>query len=113
MENEAHDIERAPWLVRLHEWRVANVSDKMFLLILAFMVGLLSAVAAYILHGLINTIVALLTGRFHAETYNWLYLVYPVVGIWLTSLFVRYHRDAARRPPPCNGDRVRYAVFCV
>ena len=90
MENEAHDIERAPWLVRLHEWRVANVSDKMFLLILAFMVGLLSAVAAYILHGLINTIVALLTGRFHAETYNWLYLVYPVVGIWLTSLFVRY-----------------------
>ena len=90
MENEAQDIERAPWLVRLHEWRVANVSDKMFLLILAFMVGLLSAVAAYILHGLINTIVALLTGRFHAETYNWLYLVYPVVGIWLTSLFVRY-----------------------
>ena len=78
------------WLVRLHEWRVANVSDKMFLLILAFMVGLLSAVAAYILHGLINTIVALLTGRFHANTYNWLYLVYPVVGIWLTSLFVRY-----------------------
>ena len=90
MDNEAQDIERAPWLVRLHEWRVANVSDKMFLLILAFMVGLLSAVAAYILHGLINTIVALLTGRFHAETYNWLYLVYPVVGIWLTSLFVRY-----------------------
>ena len=90
MENEAQNIERAPWLVRLHEWRVANVSDKMFLLILAFMVGLLSAVAAYILHGLINTIVALLTGRFHAETYNWLYLVYPVVGIWLTSLFVRY-----------------------
>ena len=81
---------RPAWLVRLHEWRVANVSDKMFLLILAFMVGLLSAVAAYVLHGLINTIVDLLTGRFHAESYNWLYLVYPVVGIYLTSLFVRY-----------------------
>ena len=78
------------WLTRLHDWRVANVSDKMFLLILAFVVGVLSAVAAYVLHSLINTIVALLTGRFHADTYNWLYLVYPVVGIWLTSLFVRY-----------------------
>ena len=78
------------WLQRLHEWRVQNVSDKTFLLILAFVVGVLSAVAAFVLHGLINTIVALLTGRFHADTYNWLYLVYPVVGIWLTSLFVRY-----------------------
>ena len=78
------------WLQRLHEWRVQNVSDKTFLLILAFVVGVLSAVAAFVLHGLINTIVALLTWRFHADTYNWLYLVYPVVGIWLTSLFVRY-----------------------
>ena len=78
------------WLQRLHEWRVQNVSDKTFLLVLAFVVGVLSAVAAFVLHGLINTIVALLTGRFHADTYNWLYLVYPVVGLWLTSLFVRY-----------------------
>ena len=78
------------WLQQLHDWRVANISDRMFLLILAFLVGLLSAVAAFVLHGLINTIVALLTGRFHADSYNWLYLVYPVVGIYLTSLFVRY-----------------------
>jgi CIC family chloride channel protein len=43
-----------------------------------------------VLHGLINVIVDLLTGKFHADTYNWLYLVYPVIGIYLTSLFVRY-----------------------
>ena len=42
----------------------------MFLLILAFMVGLLSAVAAYVLHGLINTVVSLLTGRFARDSYN-------------------------------------------
>jgi len=78
------------WMQRLHDWRVANVSDKMFLLVLAFLVGLLSAVAAFVLHGLINTIVALLTGHFHTDTYNWLFLVYPVIGIYLTSLFVHY-----------------------
>lgn len=78
------------WVARLHEWRVRHVSDKMFLLILAFLVGLLSALAAFVLHGLINQIVALLTGHFQTDSYNWLYLVYPVVGIWLTSLFVRY-----------------------
>lgn len=74
------------WVARLHEWRVRHVSDKMFLLILAFLVGLLSALAAFVLHGLINQIVALLTGHFQTDSYNWLYLVYPVVGIWLTSL---------------------------
>ncbi len=89
MEN-TETMTKPTWLQRLHEWRVQNVSDKMFLLILAFLVGLLSAVAAFVLHSLINTVVALLTGRFHADTYNWLYLVYPVVGIYLTSLFVRY-----------------------
>ena len=78
------------WLTRLHDWRVTHVSDKMFLLILAFLVGLLSALAAFVLHGLIDEIRSLLTGKFHAETYNWLYLVYPVVGIYLTSLFVRF-----------------------
>lgn len=75
---------------QFHEWRVEHVSDRMFLLILAFLVGLLSAVAAWVLHGLINQIVALLTGRFASDSYNWLYLVYPVIGIYLTSLFVRY-----------------------
>ena len=83
-------MRRPAWLQRLHQWRVEHVSDKMFLLILAFLVGLLSAVAAFVLHGMINQIVALLTGRFQADSYNWLYLVYPVIGIYLTSLFVRY-----------------------
>ena len=90
MDAQTDRLKRPAWLIKLHDWRVANVSDKMFLLILAFLVGLLSAVAAYILHGLINTIVALLTGKFQTDSYNWLYLVYPVIGIWLTSLFVRY-----------------------
>ena len=76
MENHPNDNEQPKrWLQQLHDWRVANVSDRMFLLILAFVVGLLSAVAAFVLHGLINTIVALRTGRFHADSYNWLYLV--------------------------------------
>jgi len=78
------------WVAQLHEWRVQHVSDKMFLLILAFLVGLFAAVAAYVLHGIINLIVALLTSSFSRTSANWLYLVYPVVGIYLTSLFVRY-----------------------
>jgi len=32
----------------------------------------------------------LLTDGFTASSFNWLYLVFPVIGIFLTSLFVRY-----------------------
>ena len=52
--------------------------------------GFFSAVAALLLHGVINQIGALLTSSFDKTGANWLYLVYPVVGIFLTSLFVRY-----------------------
>ena len=90
MSRQPEDTARATWVQRLHEWRVEHVSDKMFLLVLAFFVGLFAAVAAFVLHGMINQIVALLTGQFTATSYNWLYLVYPVIGIYLTSLFVRH-----------------------
>ena len=84
-------VNRNPsWLQRLHEWRVEHVSERMFMLILAFLVGFFAAVAAFVLHWIINQIVTLLTSSFEKSTYNWLYLVYPVIGIYITSLFVRY-----------------------
>ena len=90
MEKVLVETGQLSWQSRLHNWRVAHVSDKMFLIILALLVGLLSAVAAYVLHSIINLIVSLLTSSFSKSSANWLYLVYPVIGIYLTSLFVRY-----------------------
>ena len=81
---------RPKWLQRLHEWRVEHISEKMFMIILALIVGFFAAVAAFVLHWIINQIVYLLTSSFDRTGANWLYLVYPVVGIYLTSLFVRY-----------------------
>jgi CIC family chloride channel protein len=62
----------------------------MFMIILALLIGFFAAVAAFSLHWIINQIVSLLTSSFDRTGANWLYLVYPVVGIYLTSLFVRY-----------------------
>ena len=75
---------------RFCRWREENVSERAFVLFLAFLVGLFSAVAAFVLHSVINQIVAFLTSSFDKANANWLYLVYPVIGIYLTSLFVRY-----------------------
>ena len=60
------------------------------MIILALIVGFFAAVAAFFLHWIINQIVMLLTSSFDRTHANWLYLVYPVLGIYLTSLFVRY-----------------------
>ncbi len=84
------DKENIGWFDKLLKLREEHISERTFILMLAFMVGFFAAVAAFVLHGMINQIVALLTGSFDEHAANWLYLVYPVVGIFLTSLFVRY-----------------------
>ena len=59
------------------------------MLLLAFIVGVLTAFAGLFLHWLIAQIQYLLTHQFSISSSNWLYLIYPVVGIFLTSVFIR------------------------
>ena len=71
-------------------WKEKHLTDRQMLLILAFIIGILASFAAYILHTLIHQIQAILTEGFEINSFNWLCLVFPVIGIYLTSLFVRY-----------------------
>ncbi|MCI6478255.1 MAG: chloride channel protein [Bacteroidales bacterium] len=75
---------------RTVRWVTTHVSHRQLLLLLAFIVGLLAALAAYILHSLIHIIQHMLSSQFASEGFNWFYLVCPVIGILLTMLFVRY-----------------------
>lgn len=75
---------------RFVDWRVANIDDKQFTLVLALAIGLFASLAAFILHSLIHFIQHLLTSDFQVKGQNWLYLVFPILGIYLTSLFVKY-----------------------
>lgn len=70
-------------------WRSKHIKDKQFILILSFLVGICTAFAAYVLKFLVEYIKEFLTENFDSTGVNWLYLVYPVVGILLTSLFIR------------------------
>ncbi|MGL5937930.1 MAG: chloride channel protein [Phocaeicola sp.] len=77
------------WLERFTLWREKNIKEKHFVLILSFLVGVLTALAGFILKHLIEGIKHFLTENFDSTGVNWLYLVYPVVGIFLAGLFVR------------------------
>jgi CIC family chloride channel protein len=70
-------------------WRENEIQEKHFILMLSFLVGLFTAFAALILKYLIHLIQNFLTDNFDSTEANYLYLVYPVVGIFLAGLFVR------------------------
>ena len=77
-------------LIHFRMWCEKHLSERVFVLILAFVVGLIAALAAFVLHRLINIIASFLMQSASADDADWRYLVYPVVGILITMLFVRY-----------------------
>ncbi|MFC2710872.1 chloride channel protein [Hoylesella oralis] len=87
---EAVHNRKITFIERAVRWSNAHLARRQMTLILSFFIGLLASVAAYTLHWIISEIQYLLTAGFSYTSYNWLYLVLPVVGIYLTSLFVKY-----------------------
>lgn len=75
---------------RLTVWTAKHLSHKQFMIALSLAVGLGAALAAWVLKFLIAEIEHMLTSQFDATKANWLFLVYPVVGIYLTALFIKY-----------------------
>ncbi|MDD4921025.1 MAG: chloride channel protein [Bacteroidales bacterium] len=71
-------------------WREKHIKESNFILILSFVVGILTAIAALFLKKLIEVIQHVLTSTFSVDSANYLYLLYPAIGILLASLFVRY-----------------------
>ena len=74
----------------LLKWREDNIPAKQFALVLSFFVGILTAFAACLLKWAIHGIQYLLTTNFEYYSGNLLYLLYPIVGILLSGLFVKY-----------------------
>ena len=96
-------------LERFIVWREKHISQKHFILILSLVVGVLSALAAFTLKHLIHFIQHLLTGDFDTHSFNSLYLVYPVIGIFITGLFIR---KVVRDDISHGVTKVLYAISC-
>ncbi len=78
------------WFYKFLVWRANNIKEKHFVLIVSFLVGICTAASAIILKNLIHFIQHLLSVNFEADQVNYLYLLYPVLGILLSGLFVKY-----------------------
>ncbi len=78
------------WFYKFLVWRANNIKEKHFVLIVSFLVGICTAASAIILKNLIHFIQHVLSVNFAADQVNYLYLLYPVLGILLAGLFVKY-----------------------
>lgn len=71
-------------------WKTQNVKEKQMVLFVSFLIGILTALAALILKTLIHLIQHILTSNFLTEGANYMYLVFPAVGILIAGLYVKY-----------------------
>lgn len=78
------------WLSNLIIWRVRNIPHRNFVIILSLVVGIFSGLAAVILKNSIHFIHQFLIDGFDLTNWNYLYLLYPMAGILITLLFVRF-----------------------
>ncbi len=85
-----HNNRFTEWWFKVVSWRETHIKERNFVLILALVVGVACGFAAQLLKLLIHLISGLLTSHFSATTANYLYLVYPVVGILIVLLFLQY-----------------------
>lgn len=71
-------------------WREKHVKERTFVMILAFFTGILCGFAALIFKWLIHYISGTLLLNIDTTGANYMYLIYPLVGIVIVSLYVRY-----------------------
>lgn len=93
--NEETIVEKASrnsegWYMKLLRWREDHIPEKSFVVILAIIIGVASGLAAVLLKFLISTISGLVNSVTEASQANYYYLVFPIIGIFLTGIYVRY-----------------------
>ena len=94
-------------LKRLFVWRLRNVSNRQFMMLLSIIIGIAAGLAAVVIKktvGFIHHWVHTLTS---IDGWEWLYLVTPGIGILVAVLFIKY---MVRRPVRHGIPNVLYAI---
>lgn len=82
--------EKRDWFMKVVLWREKHIKEKNFILIISFIVGVVASLSATLLKWIIHVIQNFLTGSMEESHANILYLLYPVIGILISGLLVRY-----------------------
>lgn len=83
------------WLQKFNRWHRRTMSDFVFLLWLAVIVGVFSGFAAHVFNRMITIVSDIFLNHIQAHRINWWLIFVPVVGILLAGIYTRYiiHTD--------------------
>ena len=71
-------------------WRINHINNKQFIYILSVVIGIVMGFVAFIIKGSVHFIQGILTEGFNRNFHNYLYFLYPAIGISATVLFTKY-----------------------
>ena len=95
------------YITDFNKWRELHISNQQFILFLSVIIGLITGVAAYLMKTFVIYLKDLLINRFDVDQSNLLLYIYPMAGILLTVLFLRWViRDDVRHGIP----RILYVI---
>ncbi|MFH2141237.1 MAG: chloride channel protein [Bacteroidota bacterium] len=94
-------------LKRFLIWRIKNITNSQFMIFLSIIVGLCAGIAAFFIKKSVFLIQLLLTNGFDQSYGNYLYFIYPSIGILLVILFIKY---LLKRPVNHGIPSVLYAI---
>ncbi len=77
-------------LARFFAWRVKNLKHQQYVFLLSFLVGLMAGVGATIIKKSVHFIKHLLTGAHTGGLHTYFYFAYPLAGILIVVLFLRF-----------------------
>jgi CIC family chloride channel protein len=93
--------------IKFLQWRIRNIPDTFFLIILSIGIGLVSGLAAFVLKKTVYGIEDTLFSNFNPSDQIYIFLIFPIIGIVLTVFFLRYIiRDDVGHGVP----RILYAI---
>jgi CIC family chloride channel protein len=77
------------YIERINQWRKLRISNSNFLIIAAAAVGIFGGIASSVLKELTHSVASFLQNDLHWEYKYYLYFLFPLVGLFLTVLYIR------------------------
>jgi len=77
-------------LRRFHKWRLKNITEKQFIAILSIIIGFSAGIVAVLIKKSVHFVSDFLSHGFAKNYENYLFFIYPTIGIFIALLFIKY-----------------------
>lgn len=94
-------------LEKFHKWRNENLSTKSFVVILSIIIGIAAGFVAVIIKNAVRLMHNFVDALFNEEMHNILYFIFPLIGISLAVLYIRF---ILRKPVRHGIPNVLYGI---